>query len=35
MDRDLKAGLILMLVLASLPWWALTSSYTMGSESAH
>jgi branched-chain amino acid transport system permease protein len=29
-DRDLKAGLVLMLVLASLPWWALTSSYTMG-----
>ncbi len=29
-DRDLKVGLVLVLVLASLPWWALTSSYTMG-----
>ncbi len=29
-DRDLKVGLILMLVLASLPGWALTSSYSMG-----
>jgi branched-chain amino acid transport system permease protein len=28
--RDLKLGLVLALVLASLPWWALTSSYTMG-----
>lgn len=29
-DRDLKIGLVLVLVLASLPWWALTTSYAMG-----
>jgi len=29
-DRDLKIGLVLALVLASLPWWAVTSSYYMG-----
>lgn len=29
-DRDLKIGLVLVLVLASLPWWALTTPYAMG-----
>ncbi|HSB71751.1 MAG TPA: branched-chain amino acid ABC transporter permease [Candidatus Methylomirabilis sp.] len=29
-DRDLKIGLVLALVLASLPWWALTGPYYMG-----
>ncbi len=29
-DRDLRVGLIVLVVLASLPWWMLTSSYTMG-----
>ncbi len=29
-DRDLRVGLILVLVIASLPWWALTNSYNMG-----
>ncbi len=29
-DRDLKIGLVLVLMLASLPWWALTGSYYMG-----
>ncbi len=29
-DRDVKIGLVVLLVLASLPWWALRSSYDMG-----
>ena len=29
-DRDLRVGSVLVLVLASLPWWALTNPYYMG-----
>lgn len=29
-DRDLRAGSVLVLVLASLPWWALTNPYYTG-----
>jgi branched-chain amino acid transport system permease protein len=29
-DRDLQVGSVLVLVLASLPWWALTNPYYMG-----
>lgn len=29
-DRDLIIGLLLLLVLASLPWWVLKNSYSMG-----
>jgi branched-chain amino acid transport system permease protein len=29
-DRDLKAGMVLVLVLASLPWWAIRDSYYLG-----
>jgi branched-chain amino acid transport system permease protein len=29
-DRDLQVGLVLLLVLSSLPWWALRTSYDMG-----
>ena len=29
-DRDLKVGLAVLLLLASLPWWALTGAYSIG-----
>ena len=29
-DRDIIAGIVLLIVLASLPWWLLTTSYAMG-----
>lgn len=29
-DRDLRAGIVLLAVLATLPWWLLTSNYTVG-----